>query len=110
MNQRLLAGLGNIAATEALWRAGVDPKTPTQLLTDDQLQEIADGVHRYIEATIEDEDPLNMKYINEGGKNPFMIYGRVGEQCPACAEELRSFKLCGRGTVWCPSCQSSEHI
>ena len=105
MNQCLIAGLGNIAATEALWRAGVDPRTPTQTLTDDQLQEIADGVHRYIETTIESEDPLKMQYLNEGGANPFMIYGRAGNPCPACGDKLRSFRLSGRGTVWCASCQ-----
>ncbi len=105
MNQRLIAGLGNIAAIESLWRAGIDPRTPTQSLTDDQLNELADGVYRYIERTITSEDPLQMKYVNEGGDNPFMIYGRVGEGCPACGDVISSFKLAGRGTAWCASCQ-----
>jgi len=106
MNQRLIAGLGNIAATESLWRAGVDPTTPVQRLTDSQMESIAEGVHKYIESTLAAEDPFTMRYVNEGGDNPFMIYGREGQPCPKCSEELKSVRLGGRGTVWCPGCQN----
>ncbi len=106
MDQALLAGVGNIQATDALWLARVDPRSRSNRLEETHVRAIARAVKRSIEDTIRRELGPEITYVEEpGAPNPFRIYGRAGEPCPRCRTPLRRIVLGGRGTVFCSDCQ-----
>jgi formamidopyrimidine-DNA glycosylase len=103
LDQTLLAGVGNILAIETLWNAGIDPRTPAQLMTARDVRAIAKGLHAIIGQTIAYDEK-----VLEGdptAKPPFRIYGRAGRPCSRCSATLRQIVIAGRGTVFCPGCQ-----
>jgi formamidopyrimidine-DNA glycosylase len=94
MDQSVLAGVGNILATEALWMARIDPRTPARNIRD--VRAIVRCLRRIIERTLAyDLDP--------SGRSPFRIYG--AETCPRCKSKLRRVVLGGRSSTFCPVCQ-----
>src|SRR6185437_3324685 len=107
LDQSILAGVGNIYATEALFRARVDPRARTNALTDAQLRAIARGVDASLRAGIALTAGEELPYLQEGKvENPFRIYGRGGKTCPRCKKTVLSrIVLGGRTTVFCPHCQ-----
>jgi formamidopyrimidine-DNA glycosylase len=106
MDQSVLAGVGNILATEALWRARIDPRSRTDALTSVEVRALARGIDASIAASLAAQDGDEITYVEEAGApNPFRIYGRAGEPCPRCKSPLARIVLGGRGTVFCESCQ-----
>jgi len=106
MDQTLLAGVGNIQATEALWYAKIDPRAKANKLTDSHVRTIVRAIHQSIEHTLKVEKADEITYVEESGAvNPFRIYGRKGEPCPRDKTPLARIELGGRGTVYCPKCQ-----
>ncbi|MBF5044583.1 bifunctional DNA-formamidopyrimidine glycosylase/DNA-(apurinic or apyrimidinic site) lyase [Aggregicoccus sp. 17bor-14] len=107
MDQGRIAGLGNIHAAEALFRAGLHPSRKPASLTGAEWTKLA----RAIQATLDYAFELNgegdeMDYLEEpGAKNPFRIYGRAGEPCRKCRTPVESFTQGGRTTHFCPRCQ-----
>lgn len=101
MDQRLLAGVGNIQAVEALWKAGIDPRSRASALDVADMSAIARGLRWTFRRTLAD-----LARPKKGSKNPFCIYGRKGEPCPRCGETLEGVELGGRSTTYCPGCQS----
>lgn len=105
LDQALLAGIGNIQATEGLFFARIDPRRPASSLSRREVGALARGLLRSIEATFAAQD-RELSYVNEPGSgNPFTIYGREGGPCPRCRGPLTKIILGGRGTVLCPACQ-----
>lgn len=109
MDQERVAGLGNIHAAEALFRAKLHPARKVDSLSDAEwsaLQKaILEGIHFALEVEAGDE----IEYVEEpGAKNPFLVYGREGEPCSVCGATIASFVQGGRTTFWCPSCQPSK--
>jgi formamidopyrimidine-DNA glycosylase len=108
LSQRPIAGVGNIYADEALWRAGIHPGRRTvtrreaeQLLVELRLvleQGIANGGTTLRDYRTPDGEP---------GRNQLELgcYGRAGEPCARCGTELRRSVIDGRGTTHCPACQ-----
>ena len=112
MDQSVVAGVGNIHATEALFRARVDPRRRTDTLTRAEIARVARGVLRSFDRAIADATKdlargLDMSYVEEDeSKNPFLVYGRAGTRCPRCKKAtLAKIVQGGRSTVFCPSCQ-----
>jgi formamidopyrimidine-DNA glycosylase len=106
LDQAILAGVGNIQATEALWLARVDPRRPADQLARAEVRAIARGLERSIEQTLAHESGPEITYVEEAGApNPFTIYGHGGDPCPRCRAPLDRYVLGGRGTVSCPRCQ-----
>jgi formamidopyrimidine-DNA glycosylase len=106
MDQTLLAGIGNIHASEALWRAKVHPNARTNELSMDQVRAIARGIDASIRSTIDEEEGPEITYVEEAGApNPFRIYGHEGDPCPRCKRPLARTVLGGRGTYFCATCQ-----
>jgi formamidopyrimidine-DNA glycosylase len=109
MDQKLLSGLGNIHAAEALYRAKIDPKKRANALSKEQLSRLAKAIHATIAHALKAEDEQasdgEITYVEEGGPNPFLVYGRKGERCPRCKGTIASFTQAGRTTYWCPGCQ-----
>jgi formamidopyrimidine-DNA glycosylase len=110
LDQRRVAGVGNIYADEALYRARVHPLRPAGRLTRRQWDAVADGVRGALAAglaaggaTIDDfRDP-------DGGwgafQDEFLVHRRRGEPCPSCGGEIVKFVAAGRGTYACERCQ-----
>jgi formamidopyrimidine-DNA glycosylase len=105
LDQTVLAGVGNIQATEALFFARIDPRRPASSLSRREVGALARGILRSIEETFAAQD-AELTYVNEpGSDNPFTIYGREGTPCPRCKRPLAKLVLAGRGTVLCGACQ-----
>ncbi len=110
LDQSIVSGLGNIYATDALFKAGVNPYTQTQdinletatRLLETSRQELLEGItHRG--STLDDKMYIDA-FGNEGShQNHFKIYSKV--HCPSCSSDVVFSKLNGRGTYHCPVCQ-----
>lgn len=106
MDQTVVAGVGNIQATEALWRAKIDPRARADALDRRALSSLARAIRWTIDRTLAEESGPEITYVEEAGaENPFVIYGRAGEPCPRCGRALESIVLGGRTTVLCARCQ-----
>jgi formamidopyrimidine-DNA glycosylase len=108
LSQRPIAGVGNIYADEALWRARVNPfrRTVTRAQAArllDALREVMAGSIRYGGTTLTSYRTVE----GRPGRNQqrLEVYGQAGLPCPRCGTDLRSRVLDGRTTTWCPSCQ-----
>ena len=105
MRQDRVAGLGNIAATEILFRSGIHPEVRPSTLDEAAWRRIAEAVPTFIEHTIAEEGGAELQYVNQGGEGSFAVYGKRGEPCPACGETIVRLVQSGRGTYFCPECQ-----
>lgn len=103
LDQSKLAGLGNIHAAEALWRAGIDPRRPCSQVQ--RWNALADAIVAQLSETIVAESAGELVYVTDGGPNRFAVYGREGEPCPTCGDAIASFSQGGRTTFYCGSCQ-----
>lgn len=109
LDQRLLPGVGNIVASEALFRARLDPRRPARDLSRAEVRRLAAGVLAAVNEAIAREEGPEITYVEEpGARNPFLVYGREGEPCPRCrrAALLRVVQA-QRSTFFCPRCQRS---
>jgi len=106
MDQRTLAGLGNIQVSESLYRAKIDPQRPAISMTRDETQRLADAIVDSLRATLQDEDsPEPITYVEEGGENVFLVYDREGQPCTNCGTAIKRIVQGGRSTYYCPTCQ-----
>lgn len=106
MDQTVLAGVGNIYASEALFAARISPDAPASSLTPAQVDALAHHLRACMLESIEREQDAEIAYLHEADSaNPFRVYGRAGEPCPVCGEPIRRTVHAGRGTFSCPRCQ-----
>jgi formamidopyrimidine-DNA glycosylase len=113
LDQRLLPGVGNILANEALHRAAIDPRRPSRSLTGAEVTRLGRAILASIEfalGTFAAAGGADIGYVEEGTvPNPFLVYGRAGEACPRCPARRRStiarIVQAQRATFFCPNCQ-----
>lgn len=111
MDQRVVVGIGNIYANEALWRAGVDPSRQARSLSFDETVALHAGVVSVLTESIEARGTSFRDYRDaSGGKGGFArslaVYGRGGLPCPDCGARLvETHAVDGRSTVFCARCQ-----
>jgi formamidopyrimidine-DNA glycosylase len=106
MDQRVLAGLGNIHVAESLHRAGLHPRRPASSLTEVEVKRLAAGIDESLRFALSLEDtPEPITYVEEGGENRFLVYGHAGEPCRTCATPIERIVQGGRSTFFCPHCQ-----
>ena len=106
LDQTTIAGIGNIQATEALFRAGIDPNTPIDAVTIDAWTRLSKAIPAQLQWTLDKSDAEEIQYASDAGAaNPFLIYGRNGQDCPRCSTPINRTVLGGRSTFWCPTCQ-----
>jgi formamidopyrimidine-DNA glycosylase len=101
MNQDILAGVGNVWSDEILLQCKIHPKTKTNNLSDEQIQQIYDTMQRTFKKGLEVQ--ADYSQLPEG----YLLRNRAaGEPCPAdCGGRLESMKVSGRTAVFCPNCQ-----
>ena len=113
LDQRTLAGLGNIYVDEALWRARIHPLRPAG---EPRPRTSCGALHRAIRAALEhgiarQGSTLRDYALPDGGSGPmqdeFKVYGRGGEPCDRCGTPIEKIRVAGRGTWYCPACQPS---
>jgi formamidopyrimidine-DNA glycosylase len=106
MDQRTLAGLGNIHVSEALHRAKLDPRRPGSTLTPKETERLAGAIGEGIRFALALEDgPEPITYVEEGGENRFLVYDHAGEPCSTCRTPIERIVQGGRSTYFCPKCQ-----
>jgi formamidopyrimidine-DNA glycosylase len=111
MDQKLIAGIGNIYANEALWRAGVDPSRAARTLTIDEGERLRDAVVDVLTESIAARGTSFRDYRDaSGARGSFVerlaVYGRAGETCLRCGRRLvGTHAIDGRMTVLCVQCQ-----
>ncbi len=107
MDQLVLAGIGNIQATDALFRARIDPRSRADRLTRADTTRLARAIRWSIDRTLALEEGPEITYVEDANApNPFVVYGRGGAPCPRCRTQLLRVVLGGRTTVLCSSCQT----
>jgi formamidopyrimidine-DNA glycosylase len=111
LDQRVAAGLGNIYADEALWRARIHPLRPARSLGETELRALHRGIRRALEAGITRQGATLRDYAQPDGaagsmQDEFKVYGRAGEPCPRCRTPIEKTRVAGRGTWYCPRCQT----
>jgi len=110
LDQRTVAGVGNIYADEALWRAQVHPLTPADELTPDDVKAVHKGVRESLRAGVRRQGSTLRDYqLPDGSRgraqDRFKVYGRAGEPCERCGTPIDKIRAAGRGTWYCPGCQ-----
>jgi formamidopyrimidine-DNA glycosylase len=106
MDQGRVAGLGNIHAAEALFRAGLHPARKPSTLTPDDWKRLVKAIRESIDFGLKEQEGEEPVYLEEGRtENPFRVYGRAGGPCSQCGTPVRSFPQGGRTTHFCPKCQ-----
>jgi formamidopyrimidine-DNA glycosylase len=102
LDQRIVAGVGNIYASEALWRARIDPHRQSRSLRDDELSRLRTALVRTLRNAIR----LGERIFEE--PNVFAVYGRAGKPCRRCSAKILRIVQGQRSTYFCPRCQGSH--
>jgi formamidopyrimidine-DNA glycosylase len=114
LDQRVLAGVGNIYADEALFRAGVHPLRLACSLSGAEVAAVARAVRLVLRRAIEAGGSTLRDFVdaaNHPGTNQrrFRVYGRAGHGCVRCGSTLVGGLVAQRATVWCPACQTGPY-
>jgi formamidopyrimidine-DNA glycosylase len=110
LDQRHIAGVGNIYADEALFRAGIHPLRPAGWLSGADWERVRDGIEDALSAGIEAKGASIDDFRHVDGargsfQDRFMVHRRAGEPCPRCGHTIRKIVVGGRGTYVCERCQ-----
>jgi len=110
LDQRVVAGLGNIYADEALWRARVNPLRPAESVDVDEVRRLHRAIRVALRTGIERQGSTLTDYRTPEGdagvmQEEFRAYGRDGMPCPRCGTTIAKTRAGGRGTWYCPRCQ-----
>jgi formamidopyrimidine-DNA glycosylase len=113
LDQRVLAGVGNIYADEALFRAGIGPRRRAGGLTGAEVARLAEAVRRVLSEAIEAGGSTLRDFQDADGAAggygaQHQVYGRGGRACVVCRGTLRRTVVAQRTTVWCPRCQAAR--
>lgn len=110
LDQSVVAGAGNIYCDESLFRAGIRPDAPGGKIGIPRLKKLHGCLKEVLLKAIQACGSSIRDYRTANGdvgafQNSFRVYGRAGQPCPVCGAALRSVRVSGRTTVYCPRCQ-----
>lgn len=110
LDQRFIAGLGNIYADESLFRSGLHPERPCNTLSEEEVKALHNAIIETLEASLLVGGTSVRNYVNaQGTKGSFQeqlqVYGREKQPCPRCQEAIHRIKLGGRSSFFCSNCQ-----
>ena len=113
LDQRTLAGLGNIYVDEALWRARINPLRPAGSLEAGELRRLHRGIRAALENGLRRQGSTLRDYRLPDGssgsaQNEFHVYGRGGEPCDRCGTPIAKTTIAGRSSWFCPQCQPAQ--
>jgi formamidopyrimidine-DNA glycosylase len=110
MDNRLVVGVGNIYANESLFRAGIRPTTPAHRISKARLARLVAEVRATLADAIAKGGSTLRDYVDSRGEPgyfqlDYFVYGREGAPCRVCGTPIRTVRLSGRATSYCPRCQ-----
>ena len=110
LDQSVLAGIGNIYASEALWKAKLVPTKPAHRLTKTSAQTLSDAIMLVLRSSLQNHGTSLRDFVNpdaEPGSNAnyLWVYGKDDSACPVCSTPIRRTVLAGRATFHCRRCQ-----
>jgi formamidopyrimidine-DNA glycosylase len=113
LDQRAAAGIGNIYADEALWRAKIHPLRPAGSLDADEVARLRKAIRAALEMGIARQGATLRDFRDPQGRRgrmqrEFKVYGRAGEPCARCGTPIAKTRAGGRGTWYCPQCQRRQ--
>ena len=113
LDQRTLAGMGNIYVDEALWRARIHPLRPAMSLDKSELRRLHKGIRDSLAVGIARQGSTLRDYALPDGtcgsmQEEFKVYGREGEPCNRCGSPIAKTRVGGRGTWFCSTCQAAS--
>jgi formamidopyrimidine-DNA glycosylase len=111
LDQRVLAGIGNIYADEALFKAGINPLTPFNRITPTKVKILSGVIPQILRQAIQNNGTTIINYRSPDqlkGRNQYFlkVYGNSGRACQNCGTVIEKIKINGRGSHFCPRCQS----
>ncbi len=111
LNQELIAGIGNIYADEALFKARINPSQTANSISEKKLEALFKCIVEILVESIEACGSSIRDYRTANGdvgsfQNKFNVYNRAGQICKNCSENIEKMKVAGRTTCYCPNCQS----
>jgi formamidopyrimidine-DNA glycosylase len=110
MDSHVVVGVGNIYASEALYRAGIRPTTPARRLSLGRCERLAQAIRETLQEAIEAGGSTLRDFLGSDG-NPgyfqqnYFVYDRAGEPCRRCGTTVRALRQGSRSTYYCPRCQ-----
>ncbi|MGO0122356.1 DNA-formamidopyrimidine glycosylase [Desulfothermobacter acidiphilus] len=110
LDQKIVAGLGNIYADEALFAAGIDPRRQAFTLTPQEIHRLHRAIREVLAEGLAHRGTSFRDYVDAGGvpgahRLFLRVYGREGQPCPRCGRPINKIKVAGRGTHFCSHCQ-----
>jgi formamidopyrimidine-DNA glycosylase len=115
LDQRFLAGLGNIYTDEALWQAGIHPLRPANSLSAAEVACLHQAIRQVLTAAVAARGTTleDTRYVGPNGvpgefAARLAVYGHAGQPCPRCGTPITRCVVGGRGTYICPQCQSEK--
>ena len=110
LDQGVLAGVGNIYASEALWLARIAPTRPARRLGAAGAEALSVAIQDVLEFAIENGGTTLRDFVGADGVpgdngEYLLVYGRAGTPCPRCGTAIKKAMQAGRATYWCPTCQ-----
>lgn len=113
LDQRVIAGLGNIYVDEALWRAKLHPLRAASGLTRAEIKRLHEAIRHVLEQSIARRGSTFRDYRTGtgevgGNQHHFAVYGREERPCPRCARPIVKTVVGQRGTHFCPDCQPAD--
>lgn len=110
MDAKVVVGVGNIYASEALFRAGIRPGAPANRISKARLAKLVVAIREVLAAAIEEGGTTLRDFLDSDGKPGYFkqrlfVYDRKGQPCRVCGTEIRHEVLGQRATYWCPVCQ-----
>jgi formamidopyrimidine-DNA glycosylase len=113
LDQRVVAGVGNIYADESLFEARLHPARPANTLTPQETRRLAKAIPKVLNQAIARRGSSISDYVGGSGlkgeyQDELRVYGRTGQPCPRCKAPIERIRLAGRSTHCCPRCQKED--
>jgi formamidopyrimidine-DNA glycosylase len=110
MDSQVVVGVGNIYASEALFRAGIRPQTPANKVSQRRYELLAEAIKQVLAEAIEQGGTTLRDFVGGDGRPGYFaqslkVYGREGEPCVSCAATIRMLRMGQRSTYYCSDCQ-----